>query len=316
MRLSPRPRSRSVRILAALATTALAITGLAACSGGSGSKGDTITFAAVPTESSQSLESSFDKVIEVIEKATGKDVTFQSVTDYAAVIEGQRAGQIDIASYGPFGYVIAKSGGVDIEAVAAPTNDKAKAPAYTSLAYVKKGSDIRSLADLAGRKVCFVDAASTSGYLVPSQGLLEAKIDPKTGVEGIMAGGHDASLLSVDSGECEVGFAHDAALKTLNNTGQIAEGDLVPIWESAPIPEDPIALNIATLDSADVASIRTALQTKANKPAMVADGICSSEEDCVLPEEIEWGYLPVSDADYNPIRDVCTVTKADACKGV
>ncbi|WP_166969025.1 phosphate/phosphite/phosphonate ABC transporter substrate-binding protein [Brevibacterium atlanticum] len=307
-------RSRAARTLTA---GLLALPLLAACgsSGGSGGE-DTITFAAVPAESSSTLESSFDNVTKLLEKETGKKVEFQNASDYAAVVEGMRAGQIDAASFGPFAYVIAKDSGVNIEPAASPTNDADKAPAYTSLAYVKKGSDIKDLSDLKGKKVCFVDAASTSGYLVPMKGLQDEGIDMDTDLEAIMSGGHDASLLSLNSGDCDAAFAHDAMLKTLEKSGQIDKGSLTSIWESDPITEDPIAVNKDSLDADTAAKVTTALREKANVFAMVKDGICSSKDDCVLPEEITYGYKEVSDSDFDSIRDICDATKADACKNI
>lgn len=310
-------RRRTLRSAFAAAASVALVGGLAACgSGDSEGDKDTITFAAVPAESSQSLESTFANLGKLIEEETGKKVEFQNASDYAAVIEGQRAGKIDVASYGPFSYVIAKDSGINIDPIAAPTNDESKAPAYTSLAYVKKGSEIKGLKDLKGKKVCFVDQASTSGYLVPSEGLLKENIDPKQDLEAVMAGGHDASLLGLDSGQCDVAFAHDAMLTTLDKSGQMKADSVESIWESAPIPEDPIVVNEDTLDKETADKIRTAIREYANKPALVEKGICSSEEDCALPEEIEWGYLPVSDEDYAPIRQICEVTKAEACSNV
>lgn len=310
--------SRATRKIAqSLALVALTTPFLAACGDSSNEAADdTITFAAVPAESSQSLQSDYDNLVKLIAKETGKEVEFQNASDYAAVVEGQRAGKIDIASYGPFSYVIAHDSGVPIEAVASPTNDESKDPAYTSLAYVKDGSDIKSLKDLKGKKVCFVDPASTSGYLVPTKGLLDEGLKPDADLEPVMAGGHDASLLTLNDGGCDVAFAHDAMLKTLEKSNQIKPGALKSIWESEPITEDPIALNTETISAEDLAKIKTALSDKANKPALVKEGICSSEEDCTLPEEIEWGYLPVTDADFDSIREICETTKADACNAV
>ena len=268
------------------------------------------------SESSQSLAGSFENVVQVIEQATGKTVEFHSASDYASVIEGQRAGQIDIVSYGPFSYVIAKDSDVDLEAVVAPVNAEDESPSYTALAYVKQGSDISSLEDAKGKKVCFVEAASTSGYLFPSEGLMEAGLNPETDIEPVMAGGHDASLLALESGQCEIAFAHDAMLPTLERTDQIQEGALEPVWESAGITEDPIALNLSTLDPEDVDAITTAMRERANKEAMVEDGICDSVDDCILPEETEWGYVSVADSDYDSIREVCEATAADACRSV
>ena len=313
MALFPRFRSRTVRSLTA---AALALPLLAAC-GSSGSSGDdTITFAAVPAESSSTLESSFENVTALIEEETGQKVEFQNASDYASVIEGMRAGQIDAASFGPFAYVIAKDSGIDMEPAAAPTHDPDKAPAYTSLAYVKKGSDIKGLSDLKGKNVCFVDKASTSGYLVPMKGIMDEGLDMNKDMKPVLTGGHDASLLSLDSGECDAAFAHDTMLKTLEGTDQVKKGSLESVWESEPITEDPIAVNNDSLDPELSKQITTVLREKANIPAMVEAGICSSEDDCVLPEEIEYGYAEVKDSDFDSIRDICDATKADACKNV
>lgn len=293
--------NRTIRNSALVASSLLAIPALAACGAGEAATGDTLTFAAIPAESSQSLQSDFANIVELLEQEAGVSIEFQNASDYAAVIEGQRAGQIDMASYGPFSYVIAKDSGVDIEAVAAPTNDKDTAPAYTSLAYVREDSDINSLEDIDGQEVCFVDAASTSGYLVPMKGLMDADKSMDDDMTQVLAGGHDASLLSLDSGNCEVAFAHDAMLETL--------------VESDPIPEDPIAIS-NSIDPEVADKITTALREKANKPALVEAGICESEDDCVLPELIEYGYLPVTDEDFNSIRELCEETQAEACNSV
>ncbi|MBB1020049.1 phosphate/phosphite/phosphonate ABC transporter substrate-binding protein [Dietzia sp. E1] len=305
---------------AAAAAALLAVSAVSACgesaesTAATSGDSDVLTFAAVPAEASASLSSDFANIVALIEQETGKTVEFQNATDYAAVIEGQRAGKIDIASYGPFSYVIARDSGVSLDPLAAPTSDPDVAPAYTSLAYVREDSDISDLAGAKDRKVCFVDPASTSGYLVPTKGLLDVGLDPAADITPIMAGGHDASLLALESGQCDVAFAHDTMLNTLESEGQIQAG-LKSIWESEKIPEDPIAVNTETVDPETVATIDEALRTMANKPALVTAGICESESDCELPEEIEWGYLPVDDSDYDPIRDICDVTKAEACQG-
>lgn len=304
------------RTLRSLAAAALALPLLAACGSSGGGDDDTITFAAVPAESSSTLESSFENVTALIEEETGKTVEFQNASDYAAVIEGMRAGQIDAASFGPFAYVIAKDSGIDMEPAAAPTNDADKDPAYTSLAYVKKGSDIKGLSDLKDKNVCFVDAASTSGYLVPMKGIMDAGLDMDKDLKPQLTGGHDASLLSLDSGECDAAFAHDAMLQTLEESDQVKSGSLEPVWESDPITEDPIAVNNESLDPELAKQITTVLREKANVPAMVEAGICADEDDCVLPEEITYGYKEVADSDFDTIRDICDATQADACKNV
>lgn len=303
--------SRAARAVVAAGVT---VPLLAACS--SAQAEDSITFAAVPSESSATLEASFENVTALLEQETGKTVEFQNASDYAAVIEGMRAGQIDVASFGPFAYVISKDSGIDMAPAVAPTHDRQDAPAYTSLAYVREGSDIQDLEDLEGRNVCFVDAASTSGYLVPMKGIMDAGMDMNHDMTAVLAGGHDASLLSLASENCDVGFAHDTMLQTLETSGQVEPGSLVPIWESDPITEDPIAINNETLTPELAEQITTILREQANIPALVDAGICSSEDECALPEEIEYGYVPVDDSDFDAIREICEATDADACQSV
>ncbi|MGP6172670.1 phosphate/phosphite/phosphonate ABC transporter substrate-binding protein [Corynebacterium sp. A21] len=311
MKLSTILNSRASRVAAVAAMT---LPFLAAC--GSSSGEDPITFASVPSESAATLETSFENITKLIAQETGREVEFQNASDYAAVIEGMRAGQIDVASFGPFAYVIGKDSGIDMEAVASPTDDPAVAPAYTSLAYVREGSDIKSLEDVKDKTVCFVDAASTSGFLIPSKGLMEADINMDSDVEQILAGGHDASLLSLSAETCDIAFAHDTMLKTLETSGQIEPGSLVSVWESEPITEDPITVNHGSLDAELAEQITTIIREKANVPALVEAGICASEEECSLPEEIQYGFLQVDDTDFDAIREVCEITKADACQNV
>ena len=83
-------------------------------------------------------------------------------------------------------------------------------PGYQSYGITQADNDeINGIEDFAGKNVCFVDPGSTSGFLYPSAGLLDAGIDPETDVTPVFAGGHDASVISVKNGDCDAGFAYD-----------------------------------------------------------------------------------------------------------
>ncbi|WP_425307756.1 phosphate/phosphite/phosphonate ABC transporter substrate-binding protein [Ammonicoccus fulvus] len=314
---------RSLRTKSILAAAAAGLMFLSACgesasapSSGSGASGEgktTIVFAAVPSEESTSLQAEYETIIKLIEKDTGKKVEFQNATDYAAVIEGQRAGKIDIAAYGPFSYKIAKDGGVPVEPLASLVDAPDEKPGYFSIGWVKSdNTEITSIEAMKGKKICFVDKASTSGYLYPSAGLLGANINPETDITPVMAGGHDASLLSIKSGQCDAGFAYEEMQTQMVAKGQLADGEVKEIWRSEQIMGSPFAMNTETLDSDTQDKLR-AMVEKANKPDLVAAGICTDEASCNLPEEKEWGMVKVTDADYDGVRKVCDLTKAEAC---
>jgi phosphonate transport system substrate-binding protein len=317
----PGRRALAAAVLVPVSALVLAGCGESAADAGAPAEGgatdgaaDTIVLASIPSEESTSLDAQFGKVRELIESETGATVEFQTATDYAAVIEGMRAGQIDLAAFGPFSYVIAKDSGVPVEPLAAVVDAPDASPGYYSYGIVPGDSDITDLAGFRDKTVCFVDPSSTSGYLYPSAGLLEAGVDPEADVTPVMAGGHDASALSVADGTCDAGFAFDAIVDTtLIESGQLAEGDLKKVWESEEIAGSPVSMNSETLSPELQEQLRDVFQNKANVEWMVENGICTAE-DCPLPEESEWGYKAVDDASFDGVRAVCDTTQAEACQ--
>ncbi|NLG55932.1 MAG: phosphate/phosphite/phosphonate ABC transporter substrate-binding protein, partial [Rhodococcus sp.] len=248
-----------------------------------------------------------------IEDETGLKVEFQNATDYAAVIEAQRAGKADIAAYGPFSYVTAKDTGVDTIAIATAADVEGEAPGYHSYGIVNPASGITSIEDFRGKTVCFVDPTSTSGYLYPSAGLIAAGIDPENDVTPVFAGGHDASVLAVKSGQCDAGFAYDTMVDDkLPNSGQLSPGEINVVWESELIAKSPIAIS-GKLPAELREQLTDIFQNKLTRPALVEAGYCTDEESCELPDEVGYGYISVADSAFDGVRAVCEQTKAKAC---
>ncbi|OLT14357.1 phosphate starvation-inducible protein PhoH [Pseudonocardia sp. CNS-139] len=278
-----------------------------------GGQAETLVFAAVPSEESSSLQQQFAAVISVLERETGATIEFQNATDYAAVIEGMRAGQIDIAMFGPFSYVLAKNQDQGIDAVAAIVDEQGGEPGYQSYGIVPADSPITDLAGFAGKNVCFVDPNSTSGYLYPTAGLLEAGVDPVNGITPIFAGGHDASALSVASGQCDAGFAFDAIVDSqLIESGQLQPGQLKVVWRSETIAGAPVAV-ASDVSPETRQTIADTLVNEANVDYLSANGFCQSADSCEVGEDGSWGYVPIEDSFYDGVRRVCDITKAESC---
>jgi phosphonate transport system substrate-binding protein len=268
---------------------------------------DTLTFAEIPSENSTSLQQARQPLIKLLEKETGKKVVFQNATSYAAVIEAMRAKKADIAAFGPDSYVQAKDSGVDADVVATSVDTKGGSATYKSYGIVKADSPIKTLKDYAGKKVCFVDPASTSGYLYPMAGLEDAGVDTAKGITPVMAGGHDASVLSVMNGQCDAGFAYDTMVdKLLPSQGKLKKSDYRIVWKSSDIPNSPVAM-AGDLDPSLKAKIQDVFDNKANSDYMVAHGFCDKASDCL--EGGSWGYVKVADSLYDSVRQVCATTK-------
>jgi len=308
----------------AVALAGAGLMALAACGQGAATESDqassaqpkTLVFAAVPAEESTSLQQSYGTVLELLEKETGATIEFQNATDYAAVIEGMRAGQIDIAFFGPFSYVLAKNQDPGITPVAAVVDDKGAEPGYQSYGIVPADSDIDDLAGFAGKTVCFVDPNSTSGYLYPTAGLIKAGVDPVKGLTPVYAGGHDASALTVARGQCDAGFAYDQMVDSqLIESGQLKKGQLRTVWKSETIAGSPIAV-ASDVDPELRQTIADTFAEKANVDYLMEHGFCDTADSCGIGEEEGWGYVALDDSLFDGVREVCEATQAKSCSSL
>jgi phosphonate transport system substrate-binding protein len=299
---------------------------------------ETITFAAVPSEESTALQESYAPVIAAIEGELGVGVEFVQAADYAGVIEGQIAGNVALAQYGPFSYVIAVQNGAAIEPIGALIDAPGAEPGYQSYGIVAgDNTDINGLEDFAGKTVCFVDPGSTSGFLYPVAGLIDAGVvasaseeDLAAGLEPIFAGGHDASAIAVATGDCDAGFAFDSMVDTeLIEAGEIAEGDLRVVWKSEVIAGSPVAVSTELpqsfrdelrrvfLEVVNSDTLRELGYCTAPDPAATVPGetMAADAVDCGITDEGPYGYAAVDDAFYDGVREVCETTQAPQCTG-
>lgn len=290
----------------------------------------TLTFAAVPAENAEDIAQYVTP--QIIADELGVELEFVQAADYAGVIEGMVAQRVDLGSFGAFAYVIATGAGADIDVTGlwASLDDPNILGDYRSYLIVPVGSDIETPSDLAGKRVCFVDPGSTSGFLFPSAALLEVGLDPSensTDITAVFAGGHDASVIAVNNGDCDAGFAYDTMITSqLIESGDIpgvidlvedetvneADATLQIIWKSTPIAAPPLAHGNWLPQSMQDAIVDI-VTTKVNVDWAVENGYCESEDNCPLSDGPFWGYLPGEDSYYDGIRELCELTGSSKC---
>ncbi|GAB3537619.1 phosphate/phosphite/phosphonate ABC transporter substrate-binding protein [Arthrobacter tecti] len=312
-----------------LRTSALAAAGLlalSACSPAEAEQTDSgfpaeIVLGVIPNENSTDLTGSYEPLIQMLEEETGATVELQQASDYAGVVEGMIADRVDIAFLGPFAYVIATTNEADITPLGSLVATKGEPSGYYSLGITQgDNTDVDGIEDFAGKDTCFVDPGSTSGFLYPSAGMIEAGVatsgkesDISAALNPIYAGSHDASALSVKSGDCEVGFAMQSMVEeTLPGKGELADGDLKSVWTSEMIPGSVFAARNG-LGEETLAKLTELFTEKANADYFESQGFCSGE-DCLVTGEYAWGVGPATDADYDGIRNVCSSTKSEKCE--
>ena len=307
-----------LRALPALAGVALLALGLAACSGSADAAGtpgadesssasgfavdeNTLVFGVVPD--SVDTETNYQPLMDYIAEITGRTVEYHEPTDYAALIEAAVAGKVDVASFSGFTYVTATNNGAKLTPISSIVTEEGQEPGYYSQAIVPAGSDITSIEDFKGKKVCFVDPSSTSGYLFPSYNLLKAGIDPKTDITPVFAGKHDVSVTKVGEGvECEAGFAEDS---------EVEKSDKVKVIDETMVPGAPLVYSSTLPD--DVSKKLIDGLSEITIDDIIAAGVDGADTDAF--RSVFYATKPVDDAYYDLIRDICKETEAEQCQG-
>src|SRR6266481_8988282 len=115
-----------------------------------------LVYAVVPAENATGVVDRFTPFVDYLSRELGGKVTLRVANDYAAVIEGQRAGNIHIAYYGPASYAKAFMTGVKTEPFVTTRNNDG-AIGYYSVIYVKADSPFKDIHELKGKTIGFVD---------------------------------------------------------------------------------------------------------------------------------------------------------------
>lgn len=285
-----------------------------------------LVFAAVPTEQSDELEASFAPVIAALEQELDIPVSFEAVSSNAGVIEAQVAERVDVAVYGAFSYHLAREQ-ADVTPVAVDILAPEAEPAIHSYGMVRSDTtDVESLADTAGKDVCFTDPASTTGYLAPAAGMIEAGINPDSDATKVFAGGHDTAVSSLLAGDCDVAFAAATFIdELLPARGQLQPDQVEKVWTSPAIPGPPFVVGnwlpedmrtkiTDTLTKYDAVSAAEAgFCEGAEQPAPEAWGEQAGEPSCKWGGTGAFAFVPTDDEAYATIREICETTQAEVC---
>jgi phosphonate transport system substrate-binding protein len=235
------------RMFAGVATAAFATLAAPALAQDWKAKYPELVFAVVPAENASGVTERYGPFVEYLARELGTKVTLRIAADYAAVIEGQKAGSIHIAEYGPSAYVRAwtvTAGGV--EPFVRPL-DANGVTGYYSVAYAKTSAAGAKLEDFKGKNLCLVDPNSTSGNNVPLYSMSKAGIDPEKFFSRVTnAGSHENAVMAVQQGTCDVAFnwwnsENDSNLTRMVNKTMVKKEDFKIVFKSDRIPGSPYA---------------------------------------------------------------------------
>jgi phosphonate transport system substrate-binding protein len=228
----------------------------------------------------------------VLGRLVGTPVRVTVASDYAAVIEALRNRTADLAFVHPVGYVLASR---EAKATIVAKNLWHGKSTFTARIYVRTDGGVRTLEDLRGRTIAFVDPASSSGYTYPMVLLIQRGLvrnrDPKTFFrEVVFAGSHDAAMRALLNGHVDAIASFDLAREQYLKDP--AERERITfVAETPPIPEAGIAARDG-LDPETFARVRAAL-VSIRGPAHA--GLLKRLYDID-------GFEPAEDREYDSVR--------------
>ncbi|KQP41404.1 phosphonate ABC transporter substrate-binding protein [Methylobacterium sp. Leaf104] len=266
-----------------------------------------LTLAVIPAENASGTADRYAPMTAYLSKTLGVPVKLRIANDYAAVIESQRAGNAQLAFYGPASFARAVMTGVKIEPIVNQRHDNG-ASGYYSVIYVRADSPYRTIEDLKGKNLALVDPNSTSGNQAPRFFLHKAghPVDTVFG-KTVYAGSHENAVLALVQGTVDAAanlynsdtdtmvtrMATKGMLKKPDGTA-MGQSDFRVVFKSDFLPEGPFAM-LASLPDDLKAKIRDALvaMPKADKAAFdrLSDG---KDQD----------FTPVTLKDYQPIIEM------------
>ena len=262
-----------------------------------------LTFAVVPAENASGVTERWTPFVSYLSKELGVKVTLRIANDYAAVIEGQRAGNIHIASYGSASFARARLTGVKTDAFANDINADGST-GYYSVFFVKASSPYKTIDDVKAKNLGLVDPNSTSGNNVPRFELNKLGIPDAEQYFGkvVFTGSHENAMLALSQGTVEVAANQwtsddDSTLAQMLHKGMLKNADGSPmkkddfriVHKSAPIINGPYAYN-ADLPDDLKAAIAKAFSEAPSKDKAAFDRLSDGQKK---------GFSPATTKDWD-----------------
>ncbi|MEL4069134.1 phosphonate ABC transporter substrate-binding protein [Ochrobactrum sp. GPK 3] len=261
----------------------------------------------IPSENASTTSDRYAALTAYLGKELGTKVTLRVANDYAAVIEGQRAGNIQIAFYGPASYARAVMTGVETTPLVNQRHDTG-VNGYYSVVYVRANSPYQKMDDLKGKSIALVDPNSTSGNNAPRYFLNRDgySVDTFFG-KNFFAGSHENAVLALAQGTADAAANSWNSEDDSNLTRMISRGvlkdadgkaltkdDFRIVFKSDFLPEGPFAV-LSTLPDQLKADIKQAFLEMPKKDKAGFDALSDGKD-------LE--FVATGAKDYEPIIEM------------
>jgi len=277
--------------------------GAASASAPIATHGRTLRMVWTPYSDREALSREAKWVVRTVERASGRPVDLVMPDSYDEAISLVLRDAVDFGSLSPNSYVLAKERDPQLQLLGRHLIDGGAY--YQALILTMQTSGITRLEQLRGKRLCYVDPASTSGYLYPRILLREAGVDPDRDLGGVrFAGEHTEALTELQQGRCDAAAVASSELARWARREGVRLGAVRILATSAPIPGDAVIMR-HDLPQEDRDAVRRG----------VAGLIAATRAGEIPKDAVISGFRPAEDADYDPIRRAARERGATADDG-
>ena len=252
-------------------------------------------------------DATYRPLAQHLARRLGRPVELRTVDSWEGLAKSLANGETDIALMGPWGYVLANH---FADAQVVSTILYQGKPEYFAMIVTHPDSGLANIDDLLGpkgkgRSFAFGDKGSTSGYLIPFHLFQQRGVDPEKHFARVLYTKHQAIQTQVTAGQLDAGADYNRNRSAMIDQGLIKAERSKVIWQSAPLPNDALAVSaVLAKDAAFVKRLQAAL---------VEVGPALQAQPNLLPANYT-GFVASDNAFYKPIRDAGLATGKLAAK--
>jgi phosphonate transport system substrate-binding protein len=247
----------------------------------------------LPRFPEQEMVEMFTPLAKYLEKEIGQKVTIVVPKDFDAFTKMAIAGEFDLGYANPYIYVLIKKDVPAAEPLTLAAEPKI-GTRFKGIIFVRKDKPIKSVNDLKGKKIAFMDPGSAGAYLMQMLMLKEAGIG-KADITPVFVKKRDAVAEAVLFGKADAGGIREDDLEKVPNSTEFRV-----IGTSAWIPNFPL-FTTKKADKVVASKVRDALLKL--KPG------AAKTFPVLGPAKIE-GFVSITDKDFDLIREAARAAGA------
>lgn len=253
------------------------------------------TFTAIPDQDETRLRERFDKVADYLARELGVEVRYIPVKSYAAAITAFRNNQVQLAWFGGLSGVRARDLVPGSEAIAQGLEDQSFKTYFIANASTGLGPSTEFPMGIAGKTFTFGSKGSTSGRLMPEYYIRRHFNKPPEEIFSRVgfSDNHSRTIALVQSGAYEIGAVNFSVWDSELNEGLINPDKVKVIWETPPYPDYQWTIR------ADVDQV-----WGEGFKERVTQALLNMKDPELLTSFPRQRFVPASNADYQPIREV------------